>query len=118
MSDLAKMLAENQKEVLKLIAPLNKKRLARLNDQGFDSEPEYISVARTSTLVKPNMAVPKTTPVNSRNMLTGVLNDSTTNQPTKRPKQQRAPNEQPRERPSTSEKCCSRLSRKLSHPPT
>ena len=43
----------------------------------------------------------KTTPVNSRNMVTGVLNDST-NQPTKRSKQQRASNEQTKDRPSTS----------------
>ena len=69
MSDLAKNLAEKQKEMPKLIAPLNKKRPARLNDQDSDSEPESISVARTSTPVKSNTAVPKTTPVNSRNNL-------------------------------------------------
>ena len=43
----------------------------------------------------------KLAPVNSRNMVTGVLNDST-NQPTKGPKQQRASSEQTKERPSTS----------------
>ena len=43
----------------------------------------------------------KTTPVKSHNMVTGVLNDST-NQPTKRSKQQRIPSEQQKDRPSTS----------------
>ena len=52
MSDLTKILAENQKEMLKLLAPLNKKHPICLNVQDSDSEPETISVARTSTLVK------------------------------------------------------------------
>ena len=86
MTDLTKMLAENQKETLKLIAPLNKKQPICPNVQDPDSEPENISVERTSTPVKINtVTIPKTTPVNSRNMVTGVLNNST-NQPTKRPK--------------------------------
>ena len=102
MSDLTKLLAENQKEMLKLIAPLNKKQTVYMNAQDSDSEPENVSVARTSTPVKIHTATnSKTTPVNSRNMVTGVLNDST-NQPTKRLKQQRAPNEQTKDRPSTS----------------
>ena len=49
MSDLTKILAENQKEMLKLIAPLNKKQTVRMNTQDSDSEPENVSVARTST---------------------------------------------------------------------
>ena len=73
-----------------------------MNAQDSDSEPENVSVARTSTPVKIHTATnSKTTPVNSRNMVTGVLNDST-NQPTKRSKQQRASNEQTKDRPSTS----------------
>ena len=84
MSDLTKVLAENQKEMLKLIAPLNKKQPVRLNDQDSDSEPEIISVARTSTPVKTtNTTNSKTTPNRSRNLVTGVLIDST-NQPTKK----------------------------------
>ena len=80
MSDLTKILAENQKEMLKLIAPLRKKQPACLNNQDSDSEPEKVSVARTSTPVRPNTATgSKTTPTNSRNMVTGVLNDSTKN---------------------------------------
>ena len=67
MSDLTKILAENQKEMLKLIAPLNKKQPVRLNDEDSDSEPENISVARTSTPVKTNTTSSKTTPSNSRN---------------------------------------------------
>ena len=67
LSDLTKILAENQKEMLKLIAPSSKKRPARLEDQDSDSDPEA-SVARTSTPVKSNTAtVTKTTPSNSRN---------------------------------------------------
>ena len=102
MSDLTKILAENQKEMLKLIAPLNEKQNVLINAQDSDSETENVSVARTSTPVKThNTTNSKTTPVNCRNMVTGVLNDST-NQPTKRLKQQRASNEQTRDRPSTS----------------
>ena len=102
MSDLTKIIAENQKEMLKLIPPLNKKRTVHMNVQDSDSESENVSVTRTSTPVKIHTATnPKTTPINSRNMVTGVLNDST-NQPTKRSKQQRASNEQTKDRPSTS----------------
>ena len=68
MSDLAKILAENQKEMLKLIAPLNKKQNVLANAQDSDSETENVSVARTSTPVKThNTTNSKTTPVNSRN---------------------------------------------------
>ena len=102
MSDLTKILAENQMEMLKLIAPLNKKHLVSLNSHDSDCVSENITVARTSTPVKTHTATSsKTTPVNSRNMVTGVLKDST-NQPIKRPKQQRASSEQTKDRPSTS----------------
>ena len=102
MPDLTKILAENQKEMLKLIAPVSKKRPISSNTQDSDSDQERISVARTFTPVKTQTATSsKTSPVNSRNMVTGVLNDST-NQPTKRLKQQRASNEQTKDRPSTS----------------
>ena len=68
MSDLTKILAENQKGMLKLIAPLNKKQPVCSNIQDSDSEPENISVARTSTPVKaPSATSSKTTPNNSRN---------------------------------------------------
>ena len=67
MSDLTKILAENQKEMLKLIAPLNKKQTVLTNAQDSDSEPENVSVARTSIPVKIHTATnSKTTPVNSR----------------------------------------------------
>ena len=60
MSDLTKILAENQKEMLKLIAPLNKKQPVSLNTHDSDSDHENVSVARTSTPVKTNTAtVPK-----------------------------------------------------------
>ena len=68
MSDLTKILAENQKEMLKLIAPLNKKQTVHLNVQDSDSEPENVSVTRTSTPVKTHTATnSKTTPINCRN---------------------------------------------------
>ena len=102
MTDLTKILAENQKEIFKLTAPLSKKRSISANIQESDSEPEDVPVARTSTPVKTTTATgSKVTPVNSRNMVTGVLNDST-NQPMKRPKQHRASSEQTNDRPSTS----------------
>ena len=91
MTGLTKLLAENQKEMLKLIAPLNKNHPVCPNIQDSDSEAENISVARTSAHVKSNTAtISKTTPVNSRNLVTGFLNDST-NQPTKRPNQDNRP---------------------------
>ena len=70
MSDLTKILAENQKEMLKLIAPLNRKQTVRTDVQDSDSQPENVSVTRTSTPVKVHTASnSKTTPVNSRNSL-------------------------------------------------
>ena len=48
MSDLTKTLAENQEEMLKLIALLNRKLPVHLNERDSDCEFENISVARTS----------------------------------------------------------------------
>ena len=56
MTDLTKILVENQKEIFKLIAPLSKKRSICANIQESDSEPEDVPVARTSTPVKTNSA--------------------------------------------------------------
>ena len=67
MSDLTKILAENQREMLNFISPLNRKLPFHPSGQDSDSEPENIFVARTSTTVKKNTAVSKTTPINSRN---------------------------------------------------
>ena len=70
MSDLTKILAENQREIFKLVALLSKKRSASVIIQDSDSEPENISVARTSKPVKTNTATgSKLTPVNSRNSI-------------------------------------------------
>ena len=75
LSDLSNLLAENQKEMLKLIAPLSKKGPISTNYQESDSEPENISVARTSTPVKTtNATSSRTTPVNSRNIEQSVNN--------------------------------------------
>ena len=73
MSDLAKILAENQKEMLKLVAPSNKKQSVHPNVHDSDSEPENISVARTSTPVKTNATSSKTTPNNRRNIFHFLL---------------------------------------------
>ena len=70
MTDLTKILAENQKEIFKMIAPLSKKRSISANTQESDSEPEDVPVARTSTPVKNNTATgSKITPMNSRNKI-------------------------------------------------
>ena len=74
MSDLTKILAENQKEMLKLRAPLNKKQTVHMNVQDSDSETENVSVARTSIPVKTHNATnSKTTPINSRNTYIHVI---------------------------------------------
>ena len=74
LSDLSKILAENQKEMPKLIAPLSRKRPVCANDHDTDSESENISVARTSTPVKTTIATnSKTPPVNSRKRYTPKL---------------------------------------------
>ena len=70
MTDLTKILAENQKEMLKLIAPTIKKHTVSSNIQDSDSDQENISVTRTSTPVKTRTATSsKTTPNNSRNTM-------------------------------------------------
>ena len=86
MSDLLTNLAENQKETLKSITPAVKKPITLQNLENSDYEPENVFPNTTSTPIETKAATSKTTPVNSRNMMTGVLNDST-NQPTKKPKQ-------------------------------
>ena len=95
MSDLTKILAENQKEMLKLIPLLSKKQPVCSKVQDSDSE-------RGNTPVKAYTATSsKTTPSNCRNRVARVLNDST-DQPTERLKQQRTHSEQQKDRPSTS----------------
>ena len=101
MSDPAKLLEENQKEMMKLIVLMAEKSSAQQNVQDSDSETENISVAQTSTPMRTNTVTSKTTPIDSRNTVTGVLNDST-NQSSKKPKQQRPHSEQARDRPTTS----------------
>ena len=68
-SDLAKILPENQEKMLKLIAPVAKKRPALTVPEETDSEPENIPTNATSPPVKTKTTTvnPKITPVNSRN---------------------------------------------------
>ena len=71
MSDLTKILAENQKEMLKLIAPPVKKQTIITATEETDSESENIPENATSTPIKNKTTATnrKITPVNSRNNL-------------------------------------------------
>ena len=69
MSDLTKILAENQKEMLKLIAPVTKKHAEARASEETDSDPENIPENATSTPIKTKTTATtrKITPVSSRN---------------------------------------------------
>ena len=69
MSDLTKILAENQKEMLKLIAPTTKKQHAIRSAEESDSDPDDIPENATSTPIRnrTTATASKTTPINSRN---------------------------------------------------
>ena len=69
LSDLAKILAENQKEMLRLIAPVAKKQTTLTVPEESDSESENVRPTVTSTPVKSRTTATtkKTTPVNKRN---------------------------------------------------
>ena len=69
MSDLTNILAENQKEMLKLIAPPVKKQTIISATEETDSKSENIPENATSTpiKIKTTATVRKITPVNSRN---------------------------------------------------
>ena len=69
MTDLTKILAENQKEMLKLIAPVTKKQTLVRASEETDSDPENIPENATSTPIKTKSTATtnKITPVNSRN---------------------------------------------------
>ena len=68
LSDLTKIIAENQKEMLKLMAPVAKKQTLTVPEES-DSESENVPPTVTSTPVKSKTTATtlKTTPVNSRN---------------------------------------------------
>ena len=70
MSDLTKILAENQKEMLKLIAPTVKKQTIITAAEETDSESENIPENATSTPIKNKTTATtrRITPVNSRNI--------------------------------------------------
>ena len=65
----SKILTENQKEMLKSIAPPTKKHVSQLNNENSDSEPEDVSHTVTLTPIKPKTTTTKTTSVNSRNII-------------------------------------------------
>ena len=69
MSDLTKILAENQKEILKLIAPASRKQTVITASEETDSESENVPENATSTPIKIKTIATthKLTPVNSRN---------------------------------------------------
>ena len=68
-SDLTKILAENQKEMLKLIAPTSKRQTVITASEETDSESENVPENATSTPIKTKATATtrKITPVNSRN---------------------------------------------------
>ena len=69
LSDLTKVLAENQKEMLKLTAPVAKKLAILTVPEDSDSEFENVPPAITSRAVKSKTTATtlKTIPLNSRN---------------------------------------------------
>ena len=69
MSDLTKILAENQKEMLKLIAPTAKKQPVIRSAEESDSDHDNIPENATSTPIRnrTTATASKTTPINSRN---------------------------------------------------
>ena len=103
MSDLTKILAENRKEMLKLKAPTSKKQTITTATEETGAESENVPENATSTPIrtKTTATTRKITPVNSRNMVTGVLNGST-NLGKKKTRTHRPQSLPPNERPSTS----------------
>ena len=67
MSDFSKILAENQKEMLKLKAPVIKIRNNHLDIEDLDSETENALPTMTSKPVKIKTTARKNTPTVSRN---------------------------------------------------
>ena len=67
MSDRSIILAENQKELLKLIAPVIKNPVTLQNLENSDSEPDNVLPNTASTPIKTRATTSKTTPMNSRN---------------------------------------------------
>ena len=70
MSDLSKILAENQNEMLRLIAPAIRTQDNRPDVENSDSETENVFPTITSTPVKNKATVRKNTPTVSRNKKT------------------------------------------------
>ena len=69
MSDLIKILAETQKEMLKLKAPVVKKPTIHQNLEDSDSETENKHPASTLTPIKSKATTFKITPISSRNKM-------------------------------------------------
>ena len=70
MSDLTKILADNQKEKLKLIAPSVKKPFELQNLGDSVAEAENVPVLPTSTPIKSKTIVSNNTPLVIRNIMT------------------------------------------------
>ena len=80
MSDLTKILAENQKETLKTIDPTVKQSANNQNIDEFDSETEKLYPASTSTPIQSKATTSKHTPIRSRNSrLYGIRSNVVTN---------------------------------------
>ena len=66
MTYLSKILAENQKEILRLIAPIIKKPTIHQNEEDSDFEAENNLPTSTSTPIKSKATTSRTTPISSR----------------------------------------------------
>ena len=69
MSDLTIISAENQKELLKLIAPAVKQATIHRDVEDFDSETDNTHPASTSTPVKSKATTSNNTPISPRNRI-------------------------------------------------
>ena len=67
MSDITKILAEDQREMEKLIAPTSRAQNIPQNIESNDSETEIVLSKITSTTIKTKTSSRKGTPITSRN---------------------------------------------------
>ena len=67
MSDITKILAEDQREMKKLIAPTSRAQNIPQNKESNDSETEIVLSKITSTTIKTKTSSRKGTPITSRN---------------------------------------------------
>ena len=67
MSDITKILAEAQEEMLRLIAPTTNKATILVNLENSDSETKYVQPTSTSEPITSNVTTSRNSPITSRN---------------------------------------------------